>query len=287
MPRWNHSPGLAGLICGTALLAWAAAGCGRDERVFQVRGVVRAPYADGTVSIQHEAIPGFMPAMTMPFNVAAADGKVLVAGDRVEFEFRVSRDQSRATRFRKIGEAGPVATDRDGERNPVRRLRAGDPVPAFSLLDQDDRPVTKADLEGRHTIVSFLFTRCPVPEFCPLLAKKLHAVQTRLSPQPAIGAPVQILTVSIDPEHDRPDVLRAYGLAQGADFNRWRLATGETPQVEALARSFAVHVERNGGSLDHTLATALVGPDGRVIEIWRGNAWKPEEILGQIESATR
>lgn len=270
------------------LLALVLAGCARDsERVFEVRGVVLAPYADGAITIRHEEIPGFMPAMTMPFNTEAADAAGLVAGDLVSFEFRVGA-QSRATRFRRLGrvENRPASPAGSGDAGSPRRLRAGDPVPGFALIDQDRLPVTDADLRGRQTVVTFIFTRCPVPEFCPLMAKKFQSLQGLVAEMPAaLRANVRLLSISIDPEHDRPAVLREYGGALGADFRRWRFATGSRDQIDALARAFAVRAVRDGAALDHTLATVLIGPDGRVTEIWRGNAWKPEEIADRIAPA--
>jgi protein SCO1 len=284
MPASTRSPygWIVHLVCAAGL-ALGIAGCAADnERVFKVRGVVRAPYADGTIRIQHEEIPGFMPAMTMPFHADAADAGDLAPGDQVEFEFRVG-ERSKATKFRKLGTVAPTRSGQSqAPHTPVRRLREGEAVPEFSLVDQDNQRVTQADFQGRSTVVSFIFTRCPVPEFCPLIAKKLNMLQAQLPESAGSDGNVRILAISIDPEHDRPAVLRDYGRAVGADFARWRFATGEPEQVDTLARLFAVRIERNGSSLDHTLATALIGPDGKVVEIWRGNAWKPEEIRARI-----
>ena len=259
-----------------------------SDRVFIVRGVVRGPYEAGVISIAHEAIPNFMPAMTMPFRVEAGDVKDLTAGDRVEFEFRVG-ENSRATKFRRIGrvDGGLQATKmNETSRTAVRRLRAGDPVGPFSLVDQDNRPFTDEALKGMYTIVTFIFTRCPVPEFCPLLGKKFN---TMLAQVPKLEEPpkpvVQFLSITLDPEYDRPEILREYGKSLNADFGRWRFATGDAATIESLARQFAVRAEKNGTSLDHTLATALIDPRGYVVEIWRGNAWKPEEILQRLRTA--
>lgn len=274
----------------TLVAAWVCAGCGsKDARVFTVRGVVRAPYAEGAITIQHEEIPGFMPAMTMPFYADVAEVRDLKPGDQVEFEFRVG-EQSRARKFRKTGTA-PIAkadSNAGGSRADAgsRRLREGERVPPFRLIDQDQRPLTEDNLRGRHTIVSFVFTRCPVPEFCPLIAKKLQAVQAQLEQPGATGERVQLLTITIDPDYDRPEILKAYGKSLGANFERWRFATGTRDEVEKLARSFAVRIERNAASLDHALATALIGPDATVVEIWRGNAWKPEEVVARIADPT-
>lgn len=255
----------------------AAAG---PDRIFTVRGTIRAPYADGAISIQHEPIPGFMPAMTMPFYTELAEVRDLVPGDVVVFEFRVG-ERSRATKFRKVGRADSdtTATRKKNATPTVRRLREGDAVPAFTLLDQAGKTMTADDLRGRPTILTFIFTRCPVPEFCPLIGKKFQALQAQLA---RTNSEARLVSLTIDPEHDRPDVLRKYGESLGADFERWRFATGTPAQIEQLARLFAVRTERNGASLDHTLATALIGLDGKVIEIWRGNGWKPEEIVAKL-----
>lgn len=272
------------------LVAVFCAGCGtKDERVFTVRGVVRAAYADGAITIQHEEIPGFMPAMTMPFYADAGEVRDFRPGDRVEFEFRVG-ERSRAAKFKKTGTEPAAATGREQARptgeSGFRRLRAGDRVPSFNLVDQDEQPLSDEDLRGRHTVLSFVFTRCPVPEFCPLIAKKLQAVHAHLEKPDTAGQRVQLVTVTIDPEFDRPAVLKAYGRSLGANFDHWRFATGAPAEIERLARLFAVRIERNGASLDHTLATALVGPDGTVVEVWRGNAWKPEEVVARIAGTT-
>lgn len=258
-----------------------------DDRVFTVRGVIKAPFANGTVSIQHEAIPGFMPAMTMPFNTNAEDAKDLVAGDQVVFQFHVG-EESRASNFRKIGRVSPEANASRASSSSsaaVRRLREGDVVPGFALIDQAGRALTQADLRGRHTILTFVFTRCPVPEFCPRIGEKFQVLQRELEAAATAEPRVQLLSITIDPEHDRPPVLREYGEALGANFERWRFATGTPQEISRLTALFAVRTERNSGTLDHTLATALVGPDGKIVEIWRGNAWKPEEVLAKAAPA--
>jgi protein SCO1 len=261
------------------------------ERVYTVRGVIRSPFRDGKISIKHEAIPDYMPAMTMPFNVTEADVKELKAGDRVEFQFHVS-ETSRATHFRKLpadpsvnrGSESSVTLEKPAKASSpaagTRRLRDGDVVPAFTLRDQNDRTVTEKDLAGRFTVAAFVFTRCPVPEFCPLVAKKFQALQAALSDKH--DEATRLLSITIDPEYDQPAILRAYGEALGADFNRWRFATGTPAEIERLRKMFAVHAERTETSLDHTLATALIGPDGKLVTVFRGNAWKPDDVLAQI-----
>lgn len=252
-----------------------------NTRIFSVTGVVRSPQSGETITIEHEEIPGFMPAMTMPFYADPAETASLTAGDRVQFEFHVG-ETSRATNFRKLPASPTAATPApvNSAHRAIRRLRAGDTVPPFSLVDEQGSPLTSSSLEGRLTLVTFIFTRCPVPEFCPLISRKFQEVQTAA----AANDSLQLLSISIDPEHDRPAVLQAYSRSLDANPATWKFATGSVDEVAKLTRAFAVRTEFNNGRLDHTLATALIGPDGRVIEIWRGNAWKPAEVLAKIAS---
>ncbi len=262
-----------------ALLAAAALTVDAEERVFTVRGVVRGAFEDGAILIQHDQIPGFMPAMTMPFFTDAAEVEGLKPGDTVVFEFRVG-ERSRAIRFRRVAEQTATEVSVVPRAGPGMRVREGDRLPAFALIDQDERPLRREDLTGSPCVVTFVFTRCPVPEFCPLIGSKFQALQQELG---ARGSSARLLSISIDPEHDRPAVLREYAASLGADPDRWRFATGDAAEVDRLTQAFAVRTERRSGAIDHTLATALIDATGRVVRIWRGNHWEPAEVLAEIE----
>jgi len=275
-------------LCFCFIAVWAGSilAAVDPEQVFTVRGIIRQPYADGRITIAHEAIPNLMPAMTMPFYVAASDVAGLSPGDHVEFEFRIEDRRSRATKFRKLaaGVTPPAGVISKGASVAgARRLRPGDSMPAFALVDQDERGLRNANLAGQFTILTFVFTRCPVPEFCPLLGEKFQSLQQQLT-SPELP-PTRLLSITLDPDFDRPAVLQEYAKSLQADPSRWRFATGTVEEIEKLTRAFAVRTERNGPTLDHTLATALVGPDGKVIEIWRGNAWKPAEVIEKLKAS--
>jgi protein SCO1/2 len=272
------------LVAAYVLLILTGFAAHPAARVFTVTGIVRSPHADGAITIEHDEIPGFMPAMTMPFYADAADVAGLVPGDRVEFEFHVGRE-SRATRFKKLPSA-PIQQRADTPAPPAapaRRLRAGDTVPPFVLQNQNGERFTESVFKGRYSILTFVFTRCPVPEFCPLISRKFQELQQALADRPA---EYQLISITLDPEYDRPEILQAYSKYLDASHARWQFATGGQAEVAKLTRAFAVRTEFNNGRLDHTLATALIGPDGRVIEIWRGNAWKPSEVLAQLDESS-
>ncbi|OAM90053.1 SCO family protein [Termitidicoccus mucosus] len=285
----------AGLpVCAWALLSGSgtlfAAREKERERVFDVTGIVRARLDDGQLVIAHDEIPGYMGAMTMAFTPAGPEEAAGVAvNDRVRFRLRVNGGRSRAEAFVVTGRAAapgkPATSSQGGARRG--RLREGDAVPAFSLFDERGQPLTAEALRGRLTIVTFIFTRCPVPEYCPAISRKFDQLQpaVRKGLPAESAAKVRLLSITLDPEFDRPDILKAYGEAMGADPAIWNFATGEKAEIDALVKAFAVYRENNGVTLDHTLATALIGPDGRVADIWRGNGWTVDEVIASLRKA--
>lgn len=273
--RWLRLAAALLLSVGTLLAA---------DREFTVRGTITRPFEDGVVTVRHEAVAGYMPAMTMPFNVAPdaqPEAAKLRAGDEVEFKLRVVGETSAAYDFKIVGlhAAKNVST----RAVPQRRVKEGDTLPAFSLVDQSGASFSQEDLRGKFTLMTFIFTRCPVPDFCPRLSKQFQSIQQRLrSSQPDMAHSLQLVSVSIDPEFDTPTVLREYGGRYGADPKLWRLATGPAPEIEALRKIFSVYAEKSAAILDHTLATALIDSDLRVVQIWRGNKWTPDEVFDRL-----
>ncbi|AMY08802.1 BsSco [Luteitalea pratensis] len=260
---------------------------GPAAQTFTVVGVVTAAPAAGRVMVSHEAIEGYMPAMTMPFALVPGESvPSLTPGGRVRFTLRVDDGAARATAFQVVGRDERVAAAlRGAPQATSSRLRPGDALPDVSLLTEAALPFTTSDLKGHVTAVTFIFTRCPMPEFCPLMVKRFQQVQRAVANDPAL-ADARLLAVSLDPTFDKPQVLSAYANAMQADPARWKFVTGSPAEIQRLTRAFAIHVERNGVLLDHTLATAVVGRDGRVVEIWRGNGWSSDEVLKTMRETT-
>jgi protein SCO1/2 len=167
----------------------------------------------------------------------------------------------------------------------MRWLKKGDLVPPFTLTTAEDRPFTAGDLAGHVTAVTFIFTRCPVPEFCPLVVKRFQQIQREIERNASLAG-VRLLSVTLDPAFDTPQVLSAYASAMKAYPARWQFVTGSAEEIARFASAFAIHVERNGVLIDHTLATAVIGRDGRVVEIWRGNGWKAAEVVETMQRIT-
>jgi len=228
-----------------------------------------------------------MAAMTMAFRVAEAkETAALAVGDHLRFSFRVGESRSVAEQFEVTGHTAPAVTPPTVNAMPrAARLRAGDAVPAFRLIDQSEQPFTDSTLRDHLTVVTFIFTRCPVPEYCPAMAAKFGTLQRTLQADPTAPAGVRLVSITLDPEFDRPDILAGYGKAVGAQPGFWDFVTGEPKEVALLTKAFSVFTERNGVTLDHTLCTALIGRDGRVLDLWRGNGWKIEEIVAALQAA--
>lgn len=261
-----------------------------DARVFVVQGIVRGSEpAAGTAIIEHEEIPGFMPAMTMPFRVKdEGELRGLRAGTAVQFEFVVGAEESWAQGFETIplteirlskpdNEPGNYLTER------VKRLHEGDSIPEFHLVDQDGRVFDRQILTERPTLLTFIFTRCPVPEFCPKMTSNFLKISEALESNAETAGRVRLLSITLDPEYDSPEILHGYGSAVGSDFENWTYATGNSAEIERLTKGFSIYVEKDGITLNHTLCTALINGDGTIEKIWRGNAWKPEDILTEIK----
>lgn len=267
---------LLAALTSTTLLAAA-------ERIFTVTGVVEAKLDNGDVVIQHAAIPDYMPAMTMAFTPAQpAEATALKVGDAVRFRYRVGEERSV---IESIFVTGQTKIPAKAEATPTRiqRVKAGDPVPPFQLIDETGQPFTKQTLHDQYTVMTFIFTRCPVPEFCPAMALKFGELQATIRADSILKKTVRLVSVTLDPTFDQPEVLTAYGQAIGAKPDTWGFATGDEKEAIALARAFSVYMERDGAVLNHTLCTALVGPDGKVLEIWRGNFWKSSDVIEAIQ----
>ena len=266
------------MVCG---LAASAVAFGAR---FDVKGTVMQlrPETDSVV-VAHEDIPGFMPAMTMPFQVKDSDElKKLAKGNKVEFAFVVGDSGSYAEDFRVVGNAElPTAAARSEAE--VKKVREGDRVPEATLVNQNGEPTALIDDEGRWTIMTFIFSRCPIREFCPKMNENFAAIQEGLTK--GLEGEVRLLSITLDPEFDRPALLKEYGKAYGADFGQWEFATGTVEQIDRLTEAFRVYVKENGVTLDHALCTALIAPDGRIEKIWRGNFWKPEDALDALAQA--
>jgi protein SCO1 len=265
-----------------------------DARVFEVNGRIRGIASDReTLNIEHEEIPGFMAAMTMPFHLAdptLAEG--LEAGDAVRFRYVVRARESYIDRIEKLADdAVPSSPAGGGARRPadprVPRLEVGDLVPDFRLINQDNEPFYLHEFEDKALVLTFIFTRCPVPDFCPLMSGNFQAIQDRVAEDTDLQEKTHLISVTIDPEFDTPEVLAEYATRYTDDTESWTFATGGRDRIDEMTTRFSVYIEDDPESdnIDHALATVLIGPDRQLKNIWRGNAWSPDEVVADLKAA--
>ena len=286
-------------ILAFTLLTAVFAACSRQEtpkasgsKIYEVRGLVRGVEpADSTLLVEHEEIPGLMPSMTMPFTAREArDLERLKTGEAVAFRYVVTDKDSWIEEVKPIDvalvnlpakKATPPAASSGSER-----LEEGDALPDFQLVDQAGRPVDAASFRGRTTVLTFIFTRCAAPKFCPLMTSNFVELEKKIKQDASLAAETRLLSISFDPEHDTPEVLAGYAAVHTRDGDFWRFATGQPAEVEKLTTAFSVYTRDERGTIDHGLCTALVDVNGIVRRIWRGNGWSPGEVLEALREYT-
>lgn len=274
--------------CCVLLVATVDAGCGTGDgaRRFAVTGLVVAAPEGATLHVAHDDIPGFMPAMTMPFlAMSPADIDGIAPGDRVSFTLRVG-ERTTIEGIRVTGK-DPIGLRRITSGGAVgsARLRDGDRVRPLRLVDQTGRPFTEADLSGVVTVATFIFTRCPLPDYCPAMMTRLKHLLTRTASEASLRDRVRALAITLDPAFDTPEILAAYAEAHGVADAPFTLVTGDAGELEALTAAFAVVARPSAVGIDHSLATAIIGPDGSVRTVLRGNDWTVEQALDVVRQA--
>lgn len=227
-----------------------------------------------------------MPAMTMPFGVS---GSLAGAqpGDRIKAVLLVGPGGSRLEDVVVTKKAsGPILTTPPALPGPP----IGADVPDFQLRNQDDQPILLRQFRGRAVILTFIYTRCPLPDFCPLMMKHFDAINRQLASRPDLAQRVHLLGVSVDPEYDTPAVLKVYGKAfvtgPGA-FERLDLATGAPGEIRSMANFFGLSYSPDAGQITHTLSTAIIGVDGRIVALLPSNSWRPSDALDAVETHLR
>ena len=262
-----------------------------NEKRYPLKGkVVEVDKADRTATITHEDIPGFMPGMTMPFKVKNdADLEMLKPGDQVTGQLVVD-DLSSWIEITAIVESGSQLTPTSavpGEPKP------GDDVPDFGLVNQDGRRIHLSQYKGKALALTFVYTRCPQPDQCTLMSNNFAAIDKQLQGDAATYDKTHLLSISFDPDYDTPKVMRSYGAGHTGRysdeaFQHWEFLTGSKDEVKGIAQFFGLRYFHDTESGDeqviHSLRTAVITPDGKVFKLYRGNEWKPEEIVADLKT---
>ena len=260
-------------------------GCVRSQH-YDLRGqVLSVDSGRQEVTIKHEDIRGLMPGMTMPFKVsdpALLNG--LEAGDLVQGTLVVKDYTGYLTTLRRTGHETPPPM----ETPAVVTLQTGERVPDVTLIDETGAPRAVADWRGKILVVTFIYTRCPFPDFCPRMDRQFKSVQAEILADAQLRDRVALLSVSFDPAFDTPPVLAAHAKELGADPRIWHFATGERDAIDRFAARFGVSVMREGTNAEgvtHNLRTAVIGSDGTLQAVFNGNEWTPAELIDAVRHA--
>ena len=278
-------------VLGFGVLGFAV-GCRGPEaatKSYQLTGQILAVHPEKqSLTIKHQDIPNYMPGMTMTF--AARDASMItgrVPGELVTATLEVGDTWSRLTQVTVTGK-GPIAALPAELALAEGILKEGDPLPGAALIDQDGQARSMSDWRGTPVAITFTYTRCPIPEFCPRIDRQFAAAQAAIASDPALAGKAKLLTISFDPAHDTAPVLLKHARMLRADPGTWTFATGAREEIELFAARFGVAVTREGeapADIMHNLRTIVAGGDGRVRAIYSGSDWTPAQIVDRLRAA--
>jgi protein SCO1/2 len=259
-----------------------------NAKRYHLRGkVVSTNAATGEVMLDHEAIPGFMSAMTMEYKLKNPSIiSELHPGDRLTAELLVSDD---ATLLDSIV---ITAQGKPDYKPPIfyHVPSPGDEVPDFKLLNEDSRQVHLSQYRGKALLITFIYTHCPLTDFCPRMGRNFAKIDKALETSPDLYSKTHLLSISFDPDHDTPAVLRSYGGGTtgkytNETFSHWEFAAPSHDDLREVAKFFDVGVTpEEDHTITHSLSTTLMAPDGRVYKFYPGNDWDPAQVLDDIKA---
>ncbi len=243
------------------------------------------------VTVKHEEIKGFMPAMTMPYEVRDTrllDG--LAPGDLINATLVVVSNGAYLSAIKKVGQA-PLEKPPPEAPNPsassgFELLKPGEAVPDGAFVDQGGQQRRFRTFKGSPAVMTFIYTKCPLPTFCPLMDRHFAALQTSLKSDPSLNA-VRLITISFDPITDTPAVLREHAKRLNADLARWTFLTGDRDEIDRFAARFGVSISRamnDARDITHNLRTVVIDADGRIVKVYTGNDWSPDQVLADLKS---
>lgn len=279
------------MLAGALLFS---AGCSREAapaaRGHAIRGeIVGLDRARNVLLIHHEEIPGYMPAMTMEFNAPGVDLAPLREGQRISARmgepvdgvFPLTEFKVAASPADQAVTAAALALRQDTftrGKNVYREV--GETTPTFTLYNQDGRAVAFDHFRGKRVVLNFIFTRCPVATMCPAATARMMSLQA--AAKKAGVTDLELVSISFDSAYDTPPVLKAYAQARGIDTANFSFLTGPENAIRDLLAQFGVIAEPGESIFKHTLATLLIGRDGKILHRVDGSTWSPDEFLNRL-----
>ena len=257
-------------------------------RRYHLKGeVVQVDKSQQHLVVNHEEIPGFMAAMTMPYPVADARTLEEVSpGDQITADVVVSQSEIHLENVVVVKKSDGKTSPPGAHLQPSGREEA---VPDFTMLNQDGKRIHLREYRGKSVLLTFIYTRCPLPDYCPLMTHNFAEIEKALMKAPELYARTHLLSISFDSQYDTPQVLRNYARAfvpergPGA-FDHWEFATIPAAEKGAVTKFFDVFVAEEQGQVTHSMSTAIISPEGRVYKDYNGNDWKPADVLVDLRS---
>jgi protein SCO1 len=264
----------------------------------------RYPFTGRVVSVDSQAqsaiidgddIPGFMDAMAMPYKVKpSATLNHLIPGDSISAEVVVpsaAKNDDAAPDYwlENVKVIAHIDPSHAAAANSLHMPAPGEDVPDFSFTDQGGKRISLKQYRGKVLLVTFIYTRCPFPDFCPRVSGNFAEIYRQLGTNPALAS-THLLSVSFDPEHDTPKVLRDYGFSvahthEPALFSRWEFAAPRAADLPRIADFFALTIKPEGGMITHNLSTAVIGPEGKIVKWYHGSDWQPSDLIKDAAGA--
>jgi protein SCO1 len=264
-----------------------ANGCHAPEKDYTLRGrVISKDVSAQQITVDNEDIPGFMPAMTMPYPVKDPQGlNAVQPGDKITADV-VVRETYWLQHL--------VITDQSGRGSVPAETASQEPapgatVPDVPLIDQDGKTLHLRQFKGKAVLLTFIYTRCPLPNFCPLISSEFAEIHKELKKDPTDLQRTHLISISLDPAYDTAPVLRKYGLAYLQDdasgFKHWDFVSTTPQDLEKLATAFGLQYSEQDNQIAHSMETVLLAANGTVAKSWPGNEWKPSEVLAAVKQA--
>jgi protein SCO1 len=290
LPRLTrHRRRASVLVVLVACSSLAVGGCRRPaERTYPLEGqIVSIDQARQEMTVKHGDIAGFMPAMTMAYKIRDPAIQTRTPGELIKATLVVEGSSAYLRSIERVGVA-PLPTPAAPPTRVMDIVNAGQPVRDAELTDENGRRRSLKDWRGQVIAVTFVYTRCPLPDFCPLIDRQFAAVQEQVRAAADLRGHVRLLSVTLDPEYDTPEVLERHAAALHVDPAVWSLLTGPRGEVETFASQFGVSVIRETtapSELVHNLRTAVIDGDGKLVEILSGAEWQVAQLLAGIRNA--
>jgi protein SCO1/2 len=273
-----------------------ANGASANAERYPLKGkVISVDKAAKKAKIEHEDIPGYMEGMTMEFPVHEDwVWDDLVPGAEIRAELVVDNTAKDPFWLEKIGIVASANPNQPAPPVNENFAQVGKPVPDFSLTNQDGKRISIKAFQGKALAITFIYSRCPLPEYCIRMSTNFSDLANQLKGDPMVKDKIRLLSISFDPANDTPAKLRSYGIGYmgndpNAKFDVWQLAVGKDEEVRKIADFFGLRYEvdqNDTTKINHSLRTAVIAPDGKVVKIIPGNEWTPAELLRALQSAS-